>query len=172
MFHRILVAVDDSPAARKALERALELVEAGHGRLGLLSSAPGPPPLPAGPAVVPVSRRQLEQDSLRWAQRNVAEAERLVPSDVPVTKLVTRGAPGPALLRETECNCWDLVVVGQTRRRFRWPFREPLGEWLGRRTDAAVLVVHDEPDAPRSEESHPELAPRPASGQRAPVPAA
>ena len=43
MFHRILVGVDDSPAANGALERAVELVEAGHGRLGLLSSAPGPP---------------------------------------------------------------------------------------------------------------------------------
>jgi nucleotide-binding universal stress UspA family protein len=172
MFHRILVAVDDSAAARKALERALELVEAGHGRLGLLSSAPGPPPLPAGPAVLPVSRRQLEQDSLRWAQRSVDEAERLVPPDVPVTKLVTRGAPGPALLRETECNCWDLVVVGQTRRRFRWPFTEPLGEWLGRRTAAAVLVVHDAPDEPRVDERQPELAPRTAPGPGAAVPAA
>ena len=57
MFHRILVGVDDSPAARAALERAVELVEAGHGRLGLLSSAPGPPPLASvGPAVMPVSR--------------------------------------------------------------------------------------------------------------------
>ena len=40
MFHRILVGVDDSKVAREALARAVELVEAGHGRLGLLSSAP------------------------------------------------------------------------------------------------------------------------------------
>ena len=60
MFHRILVGVDDSPAARKALLRAIDLGEAGHGRLGLLSSAPAPPPLTAaGPVVVPVSRERL-----------------------------------------------------------------------------------------------------------------
>jgi nucleotide-binding universal stress UspA family protein len=144
MFHRILVAVDDSSAAKKAFERAVDLAEAGHGRLGLLSSAPGPPPLPAGPVVFPVSPSQLEQDSLRWAQHNVNEAERLVPADVPVTKLVTRGAPGPALLREARSGRWDLVVVGQTQRRFRWPFTKPVGEWLNRRSPTAVLVVHDE----------------------------
>jgi len=40
MFHRILVGVDGSMLAREALARAVELAEAGHGRLGLLSSAP------------------------------------------------------------------------------------------------------------------------------------
>ena len=57
MFHRILVGVDDSRAAKAALERAVELVEAGHGRLGLLSSAPGPP-------------RSL--DRARWSCRSAA----------------------------------------------------------------------------------------------------
>jgi nucleotide-binding universal stress UspA family protein len=60
MFHRILVGVDDSTAAREALDRAIELVEAGHGRLGLLSSAPKPPPLTgAGPVVLPITQRDL-----------------------------------------------------------------------------------------------------------------
>jgi len=171
MFHRILVAVDGSSAAQKAFERAVELVEAGHGRLGLLSSAPGPPPLPAAPVVIPVSRSQLEQDLLRWAQRNVNDAERLVPAGVPVTKLVTRGAPGPALLREARSGRWDLVVVGQTQRRFRWPFTKPVGEWLSRRSPTAVLVVHDESrDARPSGQAVP--TPRRARKLRAPVPAA
>ncbi|MBA3264480.1 MAG: universal stress protein [Thermoleophilaceae bacterium] len=149
MFHRILVGVDDSPAAKAALERAVELVEASHGRLGLLSSAPGPPPLPcAGPVVLPVSRAQLEQQLLDWAQRNVEEAAKLVPEEIPVTKLVSRGSPGRALLREARSGCWDLVIVGQSHRR-RMPLLERVGERLNRRSATPVLVVHEEPREPR-----------------------
>ena len=147
-FHRILVGVDDTPAARKALLRAVDLVKAGHGRLGLLSSAPAPPPLTAaGPVVVPVSRERLEQELLQWARRNVEDAARLVPGEVPITKLVTRGAPGKALLREARSGCWDLVVVGQSSRRRR--LLRSVGDRLKRRSGVPVLVVHEEPAEPR-----------------------
>ena len=143
MFHRILVAVDDSRSAREALQRAVELVEASHGRLGLLSSAPKPPPMAPGPVALPVSHRQIEQELLEWAQRNVEDAARLVPEEIPVTKLVTRGAPGRALLREARTGCWDLIVVGQAHRRFHV---RRVGDWLNRRSPTPVLVVHEEPD--------------------------
>jgi nucleotide-binding universal stress UspA family protein len=149
MFHRILVGIDDSPAARRALERAIELVEAGHGRLGLLSSAPKPPPMAsAGPVVLPVSRSDLESQLLEWAEQNVEEAARLVPEEIPVTKLVKRGRPGRALLEEARTGCWDLVIVGQSHRSLRPLFRR-VGEWLNHRSPTPVLVVHEEPAASR-----------------------
>ena len=154
MFHRILVGIDDSEAAKGALERAVELVEAGHGRLGLLSSAPAPPPLPAGPVMVPVSRVQLERELLAWAEQNVEEAARMVPEEIPVTKLVTRGRPGRALLREAKTGVWDLVIVGQSHRRFR-PVFARVGEWLNHRSSTPVLVVHEQ-----SEERLPARRPR------------
>ena len=148
MFHRILVGVDDSRAAREALARAIELVEAGHGRLGLLSSAPAAPPLTsAGPVVLPVSRDRLEQDLLNWAERNVEEAARLVPEHIPITKLVTRGRPGAALLGEARTGRWDLVVVGQSPRRHR--LIDSVGERLNRRSAVPVLVVHEDRSAPQ-----------------------
>jgi nucleotide-binding universal stress UspA family protein len=149
MFHRILVGIDDSPAARGALERAIELVEAGHGRLGLLSAAPKPPPLAcAGPVVLPVSRSALESQLLDWAEHNVEEAARLVPEEIPVTKLVKRGRAGRALLDEASTGCWDLVIVGQAHRPLR-PLFARVGEWLNHRSPTAVLVVHEESTAPR-----------------------
>jgi nucleotide-binding universal stress UspA family protein len=150
MFHRILVGVDDSPASKAALERAVELVEAGHGRLGLLSSAPGPPPLACfGPAVLPVTRAQLEEQLVEWAQRNVEDAAKLVPQEIPVTKIVAHGSPGRALLREARTGLWDLVIVGQAHRNHR-PLLERVGERLNRRADTPVLVVHEELlEAPR-----------------------
>ena len=148
MFHRILVGVDDSPAAKAALERAVELVQAGHGRLGLLSSAPGPPALASvGPAVLPVSRAQLEQQLIEWAQRNVEAAAKLVPEEIPLTKIVARGSPGRALLREARTGVWDLVIVGQAHREHR-PLLERVGERLNRRSPTPVLVVHEEPLEP------------------------
>ena len=148
MFHRILVGVDDSPASKEALERAVELVQAGHGRLGLLSSAPGPPALASvGPAVLPVSRAQLEQQLIEWAQRNVEAAAKLVPEEIPLTKIVARGSPGRALLREARTGVWDLVIVGQAHRVHR-PFLERVGERLNRRSPTPVLVVHEEPREP------------------------
>jgi nucleotide-binding universal stress UspA family protein len=149
MFHRILVGIDDSPAARGALQRAIELVEAGHGRLGLLSSAPKPPPMAcAGPVVLPVSRSELEGQLLDWAEHNVEEAERLVPEEIPVTKLVKRGRAGRALLEEARTGCWDLVIVGQADRPMRPRFAR-VGEWLNHRSPTPVLVVHEEPAAAR-----------------------
>ena len=149
MFHRILVGIDDSPAARAALERAIELIEAAHGRLGLLSSAPNPPALAStGPVVLPVSRSELEGDLLEWAEHNVEEAARLVPAEIPVTKLVKRGRAGRALLEEARTGCWDLVIVGQAHRSLRPRFAR-VGEWLNRRSPTPVLVVHEEPAASR-----------------------
>jgi nucleotide-binding universal stress UspA family protein len=147
VFHRILVGVDDSPAARRALERAIALAADGHGRLGLLASAPHPPSLIAtSPVVPPASRSQLEDEMVEWAQRCVDAATELVPSEIPVTKLVAHGEPAAALRHEVERGCWDLVVVGQSYRRFR--LRGPVGARL-RRHDTPVLVVHERPVEPR-----------------------
>jgi nucleotide-binding universal stress UspA family protein len=146
VFHRILVGVDDSPAAQRALERAIELAAAGHGRLGLLTSAPHPPLIIAtSPVVPPASRTQLCDEMLDWAQECVETATALVPDEIPVTKLVTCGEPCAALRKEAEKGCWDLVVVGQSARRHR--VRSSVGARLDRHA-TPVLVVHEEPSAP------------------------
>jgi nucleotide-binding universal stress UspA family protein len=147
MFHRILVGVDDSPAARRALERAVELAADGHGRIGLLTSAPHPPLIiGTSPFVPPASRSQLCDEMVKWACECVEAATALVPDEIPVTKLVTHGEPSAALRHEAEKGCWELIVVGQSARRHR--FRNTVGARLDRHA-TPVLVVHDEPPAPR-----------------------
>jgi nucleotide-binding universal stress UspA family protein len=149
VFHRILVGVDDTPAAQRALAHAIDLAADGHGRLGLLTSAPNPPVVIAtSPVVPPASRSQLAEDLVHWAQECVDSATELVPPEIPVTKLVTHGEPAAALRREVERGCWDLVVVGQSQRRFR--LRGPVGARLHRH-GTPVLVVHDAPPEPRGQ---------------------
>jgi nucleotide-binding universal stress UspA family protein len=162
VFHRILVGVDDSPAARLALERAIELAEEGHGRIGLLVSAPEPSGVIwASPVVVPQSREGMCQQLERWACKVMETATSVVPSEIPVTKLVTRGDPAAALLREAESGNWDLVVVGQAACPLRLPFQRPVGERL-RDIATPVLVVHEKP----------EPVARPDAADRRPHPAA
>jgi nucleotide-binding universal stress UspA family protein len=140
MPHRILVGVDDSPAARRALERAIQLAAEGNGRLGLLVSAPNAPLVIAtSPVVPPASRSQLTDEMVDWAEKCVDAATELVPADVPVTKLVAHGEPCAALRCEVEKGCWDLVVVGESSR-FR--LRRSVGARL-RRRGIPVLVVHE-----------------------------
>jgi nucleotide-binding universal stress UspA family protein len=141
VFHRILVGIDDSSASRRALERAVELATEGHGRIGLLGSAPEPPCMIAtSPVVPPASRSQLRAETEQWAQRCVDEATDAVPTEIPVTKLVSHGDPAAALRREAESGNWDLIVVGQSSKRFR--FFRPVGARL-EGCATPVLVVHD-----------------------------
>lgn len=146
MFHRILVGVDDSPAAWLALQRAIELAEDGHGRIGLLTSAPQPASVIwAGPIAVPQSRAGLCGQLESWACKCIEAAMAAIPDAVPVMKIMTHGDPAEALLREAERGGWDLVVVGQASRRHRIPFQRPVGERL-RDISIPVLVVHAEPE--------------------------
>jgi nucleotide-binding universal stress UspA family protein len=146
VFHRILVGVDDSPAAWLALDRAIELAEAGHGRIGLLASAPEPANVIwAGPIAVPQSRVGMCAQLENWACKCIDAALAAVPEEVPVTKVMAHGDPAEALLREAERGDWDLVVVGQASRRWRLPFQRPVGERL-RDISVPVLVVHTEPE--------------------------
>ena len=146
MFHRILVGVDDSPAACLALQRAIELAVDGHGRIGILVSAPQPASVIwAGPIAIPQSRAGMCEQLENWACKCIEAAMTSIPDDMPVTKLMTHGDPAEALLREAERGDWDLVVVGQASRRHRIPFQRPVGERL-RDISVPVLVVHADPE--------------------------
>jgi nucleotide-binding universal stress UspA family protein len=164
MPHRILVGVDDSPAARLALEQAIRLAKEGNGRLGVLTSAPNPPLVIAtSPVVPPASRSQLCDEMIDWARQCVDTATELVPDDIPVTKLVAHGDPVAALRCEVEKGCWDLVVVGQSSRRLR--LRAAIGARL-RRQGVAVEIV-PEPDrgaVRRRRKARRAAAPIPAKG--------
>ncbi len=113
------------------------------------SASSAAPPAPRrwsarDPASSRSAARELEQQLVEWAQRNVEDAARLVPEEIPVTKLVCHGSPCRALLREARRGNWDLVIVGQAHRARR-PLLERVGERLNRRSPTPVLVVHEQP---------------------------
>jgi nucleotide-binding universal stress UspA family protein len=109
MFHSILVGVDDSEAAGRALEEAVDLARGEGARLTLISVAAPPRWQFASPYFVPFPSGEELQ---RQARRIVDRAEALVPDDVPVSSVVRRGPAAEAILERIEDGEHDLVVLG------------------------------------------------------------
>jgi nucleotide-binding universal stress UspA family protein len=159
MFRNVLVYADGSPSGDRALRQAIEIASASGGRIGILGVASRPSPMiSTAPFTIPVSRTALAAELESEARRHVDEAERAVPADVPVTKMLAHGSSAKALLAHAGRCPWDLLVVGQRAASERWPSGRRLGARLSRSSPVPVLIVRDEADAAAEDR-----APRPAA---------
>ena len=114
MFLNILVAIDDSAHAARALDEAVDLARAQRSRLTVLSVASrGAWRYLAGPyaGMMPT---QEETDAA--AQRTIATARERIDADIPVTTVVGRGAPAEAILARAQAGQHDLIVMGSRGR--------------------------------------------------------
>jgi nucleotide-binding universal stress UspA family protein len=110
VFRSILVAVDGSQAAMKALEEAIDIARADGARLTLISVATMPRwPISMGPYAMPL---WTEADLERRAEEILDRAVELVPDDVPVSTFLGRGPVATAILNRIESARHDLVVMG------------------------------------------------------------
>jgi nucleotide-binding universal stress UspA family protein len=109
MFRSILVAVDGSEAATRALLEAIDLARAEGARLTLISVAAPPRFVIAAPYFAPTP---TEEELRRCAQEVVERAEALVPDGVPVSTIVREGPAARAILERVEAAGHDLVVMG------------------------------------------------------------
>jgi nucleotide-binding universal stress UspA family protein len=147
MFRNVLVGVDGSPSSARALEQAIDIARASGGRLGLLAVAPQPSSwVCVTPFAMPVSSTLFAAQLDAEAQRHIDEAERTVPADVPVTKLLAHGSAAKALLAHAEAGPWDLVMVGHRHSSDRRLPRRGVGDWLLHRSPVPVLVVRSVPE--------------------------
>lgn len=115
MFHNILVAVDASRPAERALNEAIDLAAAGNGRLTILVAIPRPPAWASTPATAaacePLSF-ELEAEAVEALRRAVDR----VPNEVPLTKILTREPIRAALRRQIASGKHDLLVMGSRGR--------------------------------------------------------
>ena len=150
MFRSILVGFDGSPHAERALSEAVGIARADHSSLTVMAVVPDPTPLEGlgslgfgGPALA-VMESELEDD---YAAHLDAAVDAL-PADLPVTKLLVHGRPGPALVDQARAGNHDLVVVGS--RGLGTAASILLGSVSGyvlHHLPGAALVVHAEPVA-------------------------
>ena len=113
MFLNILVGIDGSPPAERALACAIELARAGNAKLTLMAVAP---PTSSYVTLAGVSTEQMNAELARWASRVLDEAAAKVPGDVIAHRVQSSGHAGPELLEELERGAYDLIVLGSRGR--------------------------------------------------------
>lgn len=113
MFLNILVAIDDSASARRALEQAIDLARAMNSKLTLIAVAP---PLSSYVTRAGVSSETMRDELDTWAENVTSEAVAQVPDDVIARRVQRTGHAGPEIFEELEAGGYDLLVLGSRGR--------------------------------------------------------
>jgi nucleotide-binding universal stress UspA family protein len=162
MFHNILVCVDGSPHAQRALEEAIDLAEAANGRLTILTAISRPPYWAASPVTVPAVE-PLAQDLAEEARGTLRAAVDRVPEAVPVKTILTEKPIREALIKQLRCGEYDLLVMGSRGRgAFTASVLGSVSHYALNHSPVPVLIVHRHPDG-----SQLQSAPAPAVGAAA-----
>lgn len=143
MFRRLLVAFDGSSHAEVALEEAIQLAQASRGRLTLLTVVPEQSQWAANAYWVPLDVHDLGAE-MEHAHHDLLEAAiEAVPADLPVTKILGRGRPGPAIVEEAGRGGHDLVVMGSRGRgELRSLLLGSVSHHVVQASPIPVVVVH------------------------------
>ncbi|MEA2197607.1 MAG: hypothetical protein QOJ25_1658 [Solirubrobacteraceae bacterium] len=157
MFHNILVAVDGSPHADRALTHAIDLAQSEHSRLTLITAVAELPPvsyLTAGGVA-----GKLIEDTRAEAENILCRARDRVPQDLPVTTMLTEEPIRLALIRQVKKGHHDLVVMGSRGRgAVRATLLGSVSHYVLHHSPVPVLIVHAE----KSECERPDDGPAPA----------
>lgn len=140
MYRDVLIGLDHSPAAARALAEAVALADRDGGRLTILTAVPPVQGWPAGPIESMTAARQLTADLEEEAIALQHRALEQVPHCLPVTTILRREAPCAALLARIAEAHHDVLVLGDDGPR-RWRVGRSLIRRLERRSPIPVLVV-------------------------------
>src|SRR5690348_6374068 len=110
MFHNILVSVDDSCQAQRALREAIDLAESHRGRLTLLTAVNRPPYWATSPATA-AGIGSLAADFETAAEHTLRAAADRVPPSVPVTTVLSHRPIREALMERIKTGHYDLLVM-------------------------------------------------------------
>jgi nucleotide-binding universal stress UspA family protein len=113
MFLNILVGLDASASARRALEHAVDLARGSNAKLTLITVAP---PTSTYVTLAGVSVDTMTDELDRWANDVLEEALRTIPDDVIAHTVQARGHPGPSIIEELNRGGYDLIVLGSRGR--------------------------------------------------------
>lgn len=144
MFHNILVAVDGSEHAKRALTEAIDLAECENARLTLMTAVAEVPSVvyfgvSGAAAGAVLDERQAE------AEQILRDANARVPDDLPVTLVMTGDPIRTALIRQIERGRHDLVVMGSRGRGgVRSALLGSVSHYVLHHSPAPVLIVHSE----------------------------
>ena len=142
MFRNVLVAIDGSADADRALTEAIDLTECEHARLTLFSAVV----VPAAAAYVGAGAgvaATLARDAIEETEAILRAAAARVPADVSVSTVLTREPVRPALIHQIEDGGHDLLVIGSRGRgALRSALLGSVSHYALHHSPVPVLVVH------------------------------
>ena len=148
MFHRILVAIDGSEHAQRALSEAIDLAKLSNARLTVMTVHQTPANLLVGPIVPPVDIQGLDEALQTEHEQLLEKALYQVPDDVSVVKVLAHGTPASAIVEQARKDGSDLIVLGSRGRgEVASMLLGSVSHQVLQRSTAPVLVVHVERDA-------------------------
>jgi nucleotide-binding universal stress UspA family protein len=140
IFRRILVAIDGSETADRALEVAAELAEAVNATLTLIAVSPDVPGY-AYRAGVDVAA--LEHEAESETDRILRDAVAKLPDGLPVTTVLKHGNPGARIVEQIEAGDHDLLAMGSRGRgRLTTNLFGSVGAYVHYHARVAMLVIH------------------------------
>lgn len=115
MFHNLLVCIDGSEHAERALTEAIDIATAGRGRITLLTAIPRPPYWATSPATA-AAVEPLSGDLAREAEQALKTAVTRVPDEIPVTTILSEKPIREAITARLAEGHHDLLVMGSRGR--------------------------------------------------------
>lgn len=164
MFRNILVSVDGSEHAQRALEEAIDIARTGRGRLTILTAVCQPPVWAASSiatTAAAVSALDLEREAVQVMKQAVAQ----VPAEVPVTTIISRRPIRAALMHAVKSGEYDVLVMGSRgRRALAASLLGSVSHYALNHSPIPVLIIHADEARESREGSSPEQSPvgRPA----------
>ncbi len=151
MFHNILVCLDGSTHAERALDEAIDIASSGHGRLTILTAIPHPPywactPVSA-PAIGPLATELRDE-----AKAALDAAIARVPESVSVTTILSDKPIREVLMAQLQSGRYDLLVMGSRGRgAIGSSVMGSVSHYALNHSGVPVLIVHSSEREPASQ---------------------
>lgn len=152
-YPRILIALDETPAAAFALRHAVPYAIDQHSQLTLLTVVPAPPRMVAAAGVSP---QQMAEEMERDADRHLRQVTATLPRELSVTTILRHGDPAEEILAVLRGQPVDLVCLGaRGRGRISGALLGSVSSAVLHHSPVPVVVLHPppEPDTIRTQEA-------------------
>lgn len=142
-YPRILVPLDDTPAAEFALRHVVPYGLDQGSRLTLLTVVPDPPGVVAAAGISP---ERIAKEMEAEAETYLRQVTSTLPQDLPVTTLLRRGDPAEEILRLVGDEPIDLICMGaRGRGRVSGALLGSVSTAVLHHSPVPVVVLHPPP---------------------------